>query len=67
MSAEGMTRAIIATQLLDMATPETLPIMVDVLIGVASAMGKVVTITCAPKQPLAMRNYEMVADIRDAR
>lgn len=39
----------------------------DRLIALAQAERKVVTISLEPQQPLAMRNYCMVADVRDAR
>jgi len=42
----------------------TLLNMANDIIKLAQATGFVVTIETRPLQPLAMRNYEMVADVR---
>lgn len=41
--------------------------LMQVLIQQARDWGYVVTIETVPLQPLAMRNYEMVGDVRKAR
>ena len=53
MSATGMVRAVLLTQVVDMIA--------------AKEAGLVLTIETVPRVPLAMGNFDMVAHVREAR
>lgn len=48
-------------------SPDFIKEQADRFIEFVSDMGFVLTVELKPKQPLAMGNYEMVADVRPAR